>query len=166
MNKKQVGALLKVMSKDTSRPILRTGYVDNYNGKTVLVATDGYQLAAVYMEGAEDLEGKLIRREAIERWYKLATAKSTLTGAELKHVSADDFALHDSYESGVYPPWQQLVPSLTRESAGRVAFNADYMKNMQDINGGIGLEWHFGQQLEPILAKNEHGIYLVMPMKG
>ena len=47
MNKKQVGALLKIMGKDNMRPALMVGKVDRYDDKLVQVATDGYKLTAV-----------------------------------------------------------------------------------------------------------------------
>src|SRR5690606_8876481 len=139
MNKKQVGAFLKVMGKDDMRPVLKTAYIDKYNDRLVMVATDGYKLSAVYLdEDAEPLLGRLIRREAIERWYKLATGKSRLTGEELVRVSADDYAQHNEYQDGTYPQWQALVPKGEIEGQGEMAFNAEFFKIVQDLEASDG----------------------------
>lgn len=167
MNKKQVGALLKVMSKDGMRPTLCTGYVDTLDGRTVLVVTDGYKLAAVYMDGAEELVGKMIRREAIERWYKLATGKSRLDGEELLAVASEDYGQHNGYyDDSKYPEWQKLIPQGTTEPQEGMAFNAEYFKIMQDLDGADSLEVSLYGKLAPMVIRTERGLYMVMPMKG
>lgn len=165
MNKKQVGALLKVMSKDTTRPAMCAGYVDSYEGKTVLVATDGYAMAIVNMEGAKELEGKLIRREAIEKWYKLATSKSRLTGEELVHVSADDYAQHGEYSRYNYVPWKDILPRGETQPQASMKFNAEYFKTMQDIEGVPATRVELYGALKPMVMRGELGTYIVMPMK-
>lgn len=166
MNKKQVGAFLKIMSKDSSRPILNTAYIDRYEGRRVMVATDGYKLAAVYLdEDAEPIVGKLIRREAIEKWYKLATGKSRLTGEELVAVSADDYAQHGSYQEGKYPEWQRLVPTSEPEGQEVMHFNAEFMKIVQDMNGADSIQVELRGKLAPMMIKSEVSLAMVMPMK-
>lgn len=41
MNKKQLGAFLKVMGKDDTRPALMVAKVDRYDGKLGIVAKNG-----------------------------------------------------------------------------------------------------------------------------
>lgn len=165
MNKKQVGALLKVMSKDSTRPVLCAGYVDNYEGKTVLVATDGYAMAIVNMEGAKELEGKLIRREAIEKWYKLANGKSRLTGEELIDVSADDYAKHGEYSDYTYPEWKKIMPQGETQPQASMKFNAEYFKTIQDIEGVPATSVELYGALKGLVMRGDIGTYIVMPMK-
>lgn len=166
MNKKQVGAFLKVMSKDDMRPILCTAKVDRYNDKLYLVATDGYKLAAIELdEYADEIEGKMIRRSAIERWYKLATGKDRLTGEELVRLSAEDYAMNDGYQEGNYPQWQSLVPTGEPEPQSTMHFNADYFKIIQDLDGEESIKVKLYGKLAPMVFETERGLYLVMPMK-
>lgn len=168
MNKKQVGAFLKVMGKDEFRPTIRVAYVDKYENDYVLVATDGYKLAAVKMdEDVEPLVGKMIRREAIEKWYKLATGKSRLTGEELVAVSSDDYAQNNSYQEGTYPDWKKLIPSYEpEEGQTMMAFNAEFFKIVQDLDGENAIKVKLYGDLAPMVMKTERGVYIVMPMKG
>lgn len=166
MNKKQLGAFLKVMSKDEMRPILCTAKVDRYDGRLVLVATDGYQLAAVNIdEDAQELEGRMIRRSALEKWYKLATGKSRLTGEELISVSADDYGQNGGYQDGNYPQWQGLVPRDEPKGQETMHFNADFFKTVQDLDGENSVRVKLYGKLSPMVFETERGLYLVMPMK-
>lgn len=166
LNKKQVGALLKVISKDDSRPVLTTAKVDKWGDDVVLVATDGYILCALYLdsEDASELVGKLIRRDAIEKWYKLATGKDRLTTQELVQVSASDYGDHNSYADYEYPDWTRVVPSGEMESTS-LAFNADFAKVLQDLDGEDGLKYTLNGLLGPMVARNERGVYVLMPRR-
>ena len=167
MNKKQVGALLKVMGKDEMRPILASVYIDKWGDDTVMVATNGYVMAILQLdtEDAEPLVGKMIRREAIERWYKLATGKSRLNTMELVQVAAEDYGRHGSYQDGKYPTWQSVVPSGIADGADTIAFNADLAKTLQDLDGSEGLAWTVYGKLQPLMANTDNGTYLLMPKK-
>ena len=167
LNKKQVGALLKVMGKDDMRPILASVYVDKWGDDTVMVATNGYIMAILPLdnEDAEELVGKMIRREAIERWYKLATGKSRLNTMELVQVASEDYGQHGSYREGNYPTWQSVVPSSIADGADTIAFNADLAKTLQDLDGSDGLVWTVYGKLQPLMASTDNGTYLLMPRK-
>lgn len=166
MNKKQLGAFLKVMSKDEMRPILCTAKVELYHGEPVLVATDGYQLAAIKLDNdANELLGKMIRRSALEKWYKLATGKDRLTGQELVRVSADDYGEHNGYMEGTYPDWSKLVPRGDPSGQEVMHFNADYFKTVQDLDGENSVRVKLYGKLSPMVFETERGLYLVMPMK-
>lgn len=167
LKKTQVGALLKVISKDDSRPILTTAYVDKWGDDTVLVATNGYVMSVLQLdaEDAEPLLGKMIRREAIERWYKLATGKSRLTTDELVRVSSDDYAQHGSYQEGEYPKWQQIIPDGEPYGTSAIAFNADFAKVLQDLDDSEGMRYDLYGELRPMMANTGQGTYLMMPKK-
>lgn len=168
MNKKQVGALLKVMGKDPLRPALSVGRVMKHDGRTVLAVTDGYKLAIVYMDGAEEMFGKQVRRSAVEKWYKLATGKSRLTGEELVDVLAEDFADNNSYDDSNFPDITNILDKLDNAKVEQDAmtFNAEFMKIMQDLDGADNLSVELYGKLEPMVIRTDYGIYMVMPMKG
>lgn len=161
MNKKQVNALLKVMSKDTLRPVLRNLYIDEYNGRTVVVATNGYILTAVNIEIEPEHVGKSIKREAIEVWYKLATGRSRFDGGAVDELVGNSANLSNLE----YPKWQSLMPSSETEPQEMMIFNAEYAKTLQDLSGENGLIWKLHGKISPMIATTENGMYVMMPMK-
>lgn len=166
MNRKQVNAFLKIMSKDTSRPVLCTTLVDSFRGKAVLVATDGYVLTAVYLgeETDESYIGKRITRTAIEKWYKLADGKSRFTGESLQDLMEDD--VHNGRElDGKYPEWQKLVPGEPSPS-DTIAFNADFGKTAQDLNAAEGLTLKLNGKLGAMVSDTDVAYTLIMPLKS
>lgn len=165
MNRKQVNAFLKVMSKDTSRPVLCTTYIDKLNGKSVLVATDAYVLTAVYIDDVDDSHiGKMITRQAIEKWYKLADGKSRLNGDSLQELLEDD--VHNGREIyQTYPEWQKLIPSGEQE-VNKISFNADFAKVIQDLNGTGGIEMKLNGKLGGLVVDHETSYSIIMPLKG
>lgn len=165
MNKKQTLAFLKVMGKDISRDKLRSAYVDKWDDRVVLVTTNGYILAAIYMdEDAEPAVGKMIRREAIERWYKLATGKSRLTGDELVKVLNDDYTQEGSYKEGAYVDWKRLVMTSELAPQKRMRFNAEFFKIVQDVDGADDLTVELRGEVAPMNIHTDRGFYIVMPM--
>lgn len=166
LNKKQVGALLKVISKDDSRPVLTTAKVDKWGDDVVLVATNGYILAALYLDSEEagELVGKLVRRSAIEKWYKLATGKDRLTTEELVRVSSEDYGENGGYADYGYPDWTKVIPSGEMESTS-LAFDAEYAKALQDLDGAEGLNYTLNGILGAMVARNDRGTYVLMPRK-
>jgi len=167
LKKTQVGALLKVISKDEMKPILTNAYVDKWADDVVLVATNGYIFCALYLdtEDATPLIGKLIRRDAIEKWYKLATGKDRLDTRALVRLSGDDYAQHGEYQSGTYPDWKKVIPNGVGESQFKMIFDANLAKVLQDLEESDGMEWELTGKLSPMLSKTEHGTYILMPRK-
>ena len=167
LKKTQVGALLKVISKDEMKPILMNAYVDKWDEYTVLVATNGYVFAALYLdsEDAEELVGRLIRRDAFEKWYKLATGKDRLTTRELVRLSSDDYAQHGEFASGTYPEWQKIVPDGVPSRESEMIFNADFAKVLQDLEEADGMKWELNGRLAPMVSHTAKGVYLLMPRK-
>ena len=165
MNKKQVTAFLKVMGKDKDRKILMNAKVDRYNNELCLVATNGLLFAVVFIDSDADiLEGKLIRRDALEKWAKLATGRSRLTGAELVTVSADDYADHNGYNEDEYPEWRHIIPTGKAEGQQQMIFNAELFKVIQDLDGEDRLVATLYGAVKPMTVRTERGIYIAMPM--
>ena len=161
LNKKQVNALLKVMSKDETHPVLRNAHIDEYNGKTVLVTTNGYTLSAINIVVDSELVGKTIRREAIEVWYKLATARNKLDGEALAELASNGANLSDI----TYPEWKKLLPDGYMSGETTMKFNADYAKVLQDLSGEGALAWKLYGTISPMIATTDNGLYVMMPMK-
>ena len=159
MNKKQVGAFLKVIAKDTLRPVLTNATISRYNDRLVLVGTDGHKFAAIYIEDAEELEGKLIPREALEVWYKLATGKSRLTGQEIVDKLSKDAI------DGQFPGWQKLIPKGEPVAQSTMRFNAEFFKIMQELTGKTDMTVELYGEVHPMVIKSEDGVFVVMPMK-
>lgn len=168
LNKKQVGALLKVMGKDSSRPVLENLYVTTINDKLSVIATDGYLMAVLEID-AEDgmvLNNKCIRRSAIEKWHKLATGKDRLNTNELIKISAQDYADNNGYYDGSYPDITSILDNSDKgEATLKIVFNAEYMKIVQDL-AGKPLQYKLNGVLGALRADNEGDIYLIMPIKG
>lgn len=166
MNRKQLNAFLKVMSKDTSRPILCTAYVDKIGDKFALVATDGYKLTAFYIDDeAEQLVGRMVKRSSLERWYKLADGKARLNGFELDNISQEEYT-REGWQEGNYPKWQSLIPTGEQVPQPVMSFNADFVKTIQDLNGTEEVTIELYGKLAPMIIRNEQSLSLVMPMKG
>jgi hypothetical protein len=88
MNKSQVKALLDVISTDEIRSVLTYALIDEFEGRLMLIATDGYALAAIALANTDKElcalhKGKLVSRQSLTRWYKLASAKDILSTEEL-----------------------------------------------------------------------------------
>lgn len=166
MNKKQVGAFLKVMGKDTMRPVLKNAKVIMYEDEPCLVATDGYILSLVKLgETKPELIDRVIRRDAIERWYKLATAKDRLNGETLEGVLNDDYAQHGMYSTIEYPDVIKVIPTTKPEGQSLMKFNANYLKIVQDLNGEEGLLVELHGEISPMVIKSEVATSVVMPIK-
>ena len=164
MNRKQVNAFLKVMSKDTSLPVLCSTLVDEFNGKRGLVATDGYVLTIAYLDDVDDsYVGKRITRTAIEKWYKLADGKSRLTGETIQELMEDD--VHNGRELyGDFPKWQQIVPKES-QAVDTIAFNADFAKTVQDLNAVDGLTYTLNGKLGAMVSDTDVAYTILMPLK-
>jgi DNA polymerase III sliding clamp (beta) subunit (PCNA family) len=165
LTKKQVKSLLEVISSDDTRPMLQQVKIDTFEDKPVLVATDGYVLAAINLDDSVLPEvGKMIDRSEIVKWYKLATNKDIFSEATL-------LELPKTHIEGVYPVWQKLVPEAKDFSAqASMRFNAQYMATIQTLAArdgyNAGLCWELYGKLSPLVARDESGTYLVMPLKG
>lgn len=166
MNRKQVGAFLKIMSNDQVRPVLCTAYVDVFRGKTVLVTTDSYILSAVYIPDVdEDMIGKIITRKAIEIWYKLADGKSYFDSETIRELVLDDERNNRNTDMQ-YPKWQSIVERLEQSAVDTISFNADYAKKVQDLNGTAGLTLVLNGKLGGMVCDNDIAYSIIMPLKG
>ena len=167
MNKKQVGALLKIISKDTAREVLTLAHIAEYDGEIVLQGTDGYVLAMIKLdkEDAQEYVGKSIRRASLEKWYKLATGKSRLDTQELINVLNEDYGQYGEFEGSQYPDFKVVLDNAKLKEVDEIVFNADFAKNLQDLNNGNALRYKMHGKLAPLIAKSDLGTFVLMPMK-
>ena len=167
LNKKQVGALLKVIGSDTSRQALCQVKIDTWGDRAVLVAVNGYIMCALFLdkELAEPIQGKLIRRDAIDRWYRLATGKNKFNTSELTEILNDDYTQNGGYSDLTFPEWKKVMP-MNFENAGSIKFMAEYAKTLQDLDGGEGMRYMLNTDKGAMRADTPRGIYILMPMKG
>ncbi|WP_139319457.1 hypothetical protein [Gordonia sp. CNJ-863] len=158
LTKKQVGALLKVLSSDISREVLTELSVSkDESGHTVLVATDGYVLAVLPAGDFSDIADKTISRDALTRWYKLASTKDLLTSEELHELAGEP--------AGVYPNWLRQIRDATPGAIEQVILNPDYLVTMEKL-AGDGLAYTTHGQLGALVASREGARYVVMPKKA
>jgi hypothetical protein len=172
LTKKQVKALLEVLSKDDTRPILEHALIDDYQGQLTLVATDSYKLIALklHITSADGQEyiGKLVSRDDLTRWYKLAATKDTLmTNDLLAMAAASDMN---------YPKWQDLLKEKTASGNGRtdqdlkpeavskIGFQADYAVTLEKL-AGTQLFYEFHGPFGAMLARTDDGLFILMPLK-
>lgn len=165
MNKKQIGAFLKVMSKDKSRAVLCSAYIDLYNNKPVMVATDAYILSAVYLPDLDkSYVGKRITREAIEKWYKLADGRIKFNGSTIQDLMEDD-VYNNRAISGQYPDWQSVI-KINNNPTNKIGFNADYAKIIQELNGSDGLTYSLNGDLGAMVSDTELAFSMIMPLRN
>lgn len=159
LSRRQVKALLDVVSADEMRPILCRAEVQLFEDRPYLVATNSYMLAAIKLpEAFTDLVGHSITRQDLVKWYKLATGRDQFTEDNVRELAT----VHD----GKYPEWQRLVPTGEAVPMSSMVFNADYCATMQVLADTKGLEWKYFGALAPMLAKTADKILIVMPMKN
>ena len=162
LTKKQVKSLLEVMSSDKTREVLTTAYIDEFEDKYYLVATDGYTLAAIILDtDASGYVGRFVKRDDLIRWYKLASTKDVLTEQELL-IGMSRKALQSDAS---YPNWKDIYTSIIKSKFETDTFhiNADYFKTMQELVGGLPvkyLNYH-----NAFIAKQELGMFIIMKLK-
>lgn len=167
MNKKQVAALLKVISKDTMRPALTNVVIDKWNDDVYMIATNAYCMALMKLDDeAEQFVGQVLRRTAIERWYKLAGSKDTLTAETLPELFNDDYSQNGSYSEYPAFPWAKVMPDAVRASTSVITFNGEYSKVLQELDGSDMLTYSLGNDIDAMIAETERGIYILMPIKN
>jgi hypothetical protein len=169
LNKSQVRSFLEVISSDESREVLTYAYIDLYKGRPVLVATNSYILAAIYLpDELKEHVGKFISRADITRWYKLAKAKDMLGANDLLEMASGDKPFK-------YPDWQRLIDSQEEQGPERsgatdkISFDAKYAMTLQSLAGQQLVYTLHGRRgvMVAVGLENkwrETGLYLLMPM--
>ena len=164
MNKKQLGAFLKVVYKDKDRPALASILIDRVKGKTCLVGTNGVMLAAVFVDDLDEWVGRQIARIDLEASHRAMTSRaSDLFGANEVAEIMDN----GRNVTTKFPGYMSLItPYLEGEPVGqaRMRFNADFFKVIQDLDGEGNLTVNLYGETKPMVFKSERGIYIVMPM--
>jgi hypothetical protein len=163
LSKYQVKAFLNVMGDDTSRPVLYGAYVDEYEGRTVLVATNGYVLAALDTPELSEHKGEFINRNTFKQWHKDHSAKVQMTSDD---IIAALQPLKTSETNWAYPKWQLIIDGLKPGSVDKIAINGRYMDTMQDLNDGEPMTWGFSEgKYSPVIARANNNIYVIMPLR-
>lgn len=160
LNKKQIKGLLNVMSSNSHRPAIAQACVNTAaDGKTYLTVTDGYHLASIYAPDLSDCVGLAIPRDEMIKWYKLAVGKTVFNDDTVRELAKDT--------GHKYPDWSVLLPRGDEEKPLPTAyFNADYMSNLQQVNGDPLLYRFYRDIHSPAVARNEGNIYIIMQLKG
>lgn len=163
LNKRQVKSLLDIISKEEHRHIINCVTVQEVGGKFYLVATDSYKMALLAVESEELLKfkDKLLNREALTKWYKLASAKNYLTERTLVEMFKDESNLN--LVSGDYPRVEKLI-NVTPTPVDGFKFNASYMLSLETLNGGEPLEYKTSGYASPAIAEHDGNKFIIMPI--
>lgn len=161
LNKRQVKSLLDIISKEEHRHIINCVTVQEVDGKFYLVATDSYKMAMLEVESEELLKfkDKLLNREALTKWYKLASAKNYLTEDTLAKM----FEEESKQVSGDYPRVEGLM-NVTPTPVDGFKFNANYMLSLETLNGGEPLEYKTSGYRSPAIAEHDGNKFVIMPI--
>jgi len=157
LKRKQVKALLDVISNDDSRAI-SAAFIDKHENDVYLVATDGYKFAALKLEAkAEIVAGQFVNREKITTWFKLANSKSVFTSETVVELAGNDVM-------GKFPEWQKHIDMPAIQQMPVVRMNAKYYLTMCELAGNLslGLSNHGVSQF---MAKENDNYYIVMGLK-
>lgn len=161
LNKRQVKSLLDIISKEEHRHVINCVTVQEVDGKFYLVATDSYKMAMLEVESEELLKfkDKLLNREALTKWYKLASAKNYLTEDTLAKM----FEEESKQVSGDYPRVEGLM-NVTPTPVDGFKFNANYMLSLETLNGGEPLEYKTSGYRSPAIAEHDGNKFVIMPI--
>lgn len=162
LNKRQVKSLLDIISKEEHRHVINCVTVQEVDGKFYLVATDSYKMALLAVESEELLKfkDKLLNREALTKWYKLASAKNYLTEDTLAKM----FEEESKQVSGDYPRVEGLI-NITPTPVDGFKFNASYMLSLETLNSGKPLEYKTSGYASPAIAEHDGNKFVIMPVK-
>jgi hypothetical protein len=153
MKKQQVKAILD-MTKNIYREPLECLQVDLYNGRPVLVATDGYILIAMYADASlVDKVGYCMKRKNLEIWYKLASGKSVFGTNDLDLEKNDRF-----------PKWQEIIKNTERKEAKTIGFDSKLASRLETI-AGEQLYYKLSGDGGAMIANTDNGLFLLMPLK-
>lgn len=159
LKRQQVKAMLDIISKDDSRPVLEHAKVLKYGDKLYLTGTDGYVMFMLEVED-ETLQGRAIHRSYIERWYKLATGKEYFTEEVLQELT---------YNDETFPDITSIVDkALVGADSDKIGFNADYAKKVQVLFGAGGLTLKLNGILGAMVYEqtgDNAGYGIIMPLK-
>ena len=159
LTKKQVKALLSVMSSDTTRPYICCANINKVNDQLYLTVTDGYQLASIELsENVDDLDEYYIKRQDLINWYKLAGSKDIFDEIQLRLIATK--RLQGDVK---YPIWSSLIPR-DEIAINSMFYNTELLNNMQNLSGKP-LLWKFYGDDKATVARIDQTIYLVMPLK-
>lgn len=160
LTRKQVKALLDVISSDETRPVLNNLVIDKYENKIVAVATDGYKLVALDTEISEDHLGKVVSRENLIKWYKLANAKDRLDDKWLLEMTEE--------LNADYPKWQDLIPKGDPTPSNQICLDAQYLLTMSTLADShlILNFYNKDNHVAPIVSRANNGLYVIMPVRA
>ena len=158
LTKKQVKALIACMSPDSTRPAIHCCYIDTYDGKTAIIATDGYKMVILTDESFSVLEpGTIIPFDSLNVWYKLASAKHFL--------NAEDISIMCTISEAVYPDYKALLPDDEhKHPISGFGVNGEFVKTLETLSG-VPLWFETYGDAQPMIARHNDNIYVLMPRR-
>lgn len=159
LTRKQMKAFLNVMAKDEARPALCRASVEIYDGEPVLVATNGYMLAALKLgDECSGAVGLCVMRKELIKWYKLAERKDIFTEEQLLEILEENDV--------EFPKWQKAIPPIeSAEGVERLSFNGAYANTLEILND-CPLEFVMHGRVGALVAENSKAILVLMPLRA
>lgn len=163
-------------SQETTRYYLNGVYLENHDGFSLYVATDGHTLIVrrIVDEAIKPIGNVIIPSDVVNHW-RFAKKDDDLKAAIVSQ-SEGNFAIMDGTITrifkgveGTYPDWRRVVPALVTGEAGQ--FNWDYMVRFAKFGKAFGI----GQGLlvpngtnEPALIRysDPDAFGVLMPMRA
>lgn len=159
LSKKQVGAIVKVLDKNPTRPMLEYLRIDTMTDQPnlVAVATNGFVMmvfqTSLEAETHKELVGKGVQVNSFKKWYATAGSKDTFGEALLTELAKD---INQSFD------WQRAIPTEPAP-IDLVAIDPVLMRSLQDVADKPLFYTTYGEG-KPVVAKRDGNTYLLMPL--
>lgn len=155
--KKQVREILRLLKvQRNERPVFSFIHVDD-NG--YLEFTDSYQLHRSKDPIMFEAAGKYVPFETLEKWYKLAKARDTLTTDELLEMM-----ITENEANVKYPNTARLMPTETA-AVDEIGFHQGNLSMFMGIMGNEFIKMNFIGKMRGMTSENELFKGLLLPVR-
>lgn len=158
LNKKQVGAVIKILSNHPDRPMMEYLRIDTMDNQPnlVTVATNGFVMAVIQTglsaEVHRNLIGKGVHLDEFKRWYATASNKDLFGEEQVMEATTDINYPFD---------WHRAIPA-TPAPVNQVFVDPDLMKLLEGAAGTPLCYTAYGDNTA-LIAKEAGNMYLIMP---
>lgn len=161
LTKQQIKEVLNIFKRADGRLPLQHFAITKEFETTYLVATDSYILIAYELDNSfDDLVGKGITYDDLNKWYKLASTKDMFTSETIREFELVPVE---------YPKWQALIQDkLNPTETTSTMFNTELLTPITKLaTNGTSCHVTFNGDMNPIDIKvtNNSGYAVIMPLK-
>ena len=156
LTRKQIKALLEVMSSDNSRPVLCYLWTENTEDGSYFIATDSYKAVMLKTHHSQDKQ-LAVHRDELTKWYKLAKTSDILTEEDILAMMTE--------QDINFPKVPELLKNITVVAPDTIGFNAGYADTLERI-ASRPLYYKINGELAPMVATLDNNTYILMPIKS